>query len=134
MALFLVLVMVVEWNFGVDPSSSPSDLVGVDSGLIDVEICVSEISATPDVHYLADGYELSAPANGLVDRNSGRNKADDLPAFIRAPASKRRHIRASAFRHPTTVTTCANAVEQGPTTDPRPAPFVFHLSTVVLLT
>ena len=133
-ALFLVLVMVVAWNYGVEPSSSPSDLFGDDSELIDVEIYISEIPATPNAHYLVEDYELGATANGLVDRKSKKNKTDDLPEIIRAPASKRRHIPASAFRHDTTLKSWAIASEQRPTPDIRPALFVFHLSTVVLLT
>ena len=132
-ALFLVLVMVVTWNYGVEPSYSPSDLFGDDSELIDVEIYISEIPATPDVHYLIEDNELDAPPNGLVDRKSKRTKTNDLPEIMRPPAPKRRPVLASALPHDMTLTSWARAAEQGPTPDPGPAPSVLHLSTVVLL-
>ncbi len=132
-SLFLVLAIIVAWNHGDEPSSSPSDLFGDDSELIDVEIYISEIPATPDVHYLIEDNELDAPPNGLVDRKSKRTETNDLPEIMRPPAPKRRPVLASALPHDTTLTSWARAAEQGATPDPRPAPSVLHLSTVVLL-
>ena len=131
--LFLVLVMVVAWNYGIEPSSSPPDLFGDDPELIYVETDISEIPATPDVHYLVEDNELDAAPNGLVDRRSKRTNTDDLLETIRAPASKRRHIPASTIRHDTILTSWAHVAEQGSTSDPGPPPSVLHLSTVVLL-
>ena len=127
--------MVVAWNYGIGPSSSPPGLFGDDSELIYVETDISEIPATPDVHYLVEDNELDAPPNGLVDRKSKRTKTDDLPEIIRSPAPKRRYISASAFPHDTTLRSWARVAEQGPTPNPGPPPSILlHLSTVVLLT
>jgi len=125
--------MVVAWNYGVERSSSPFNHVGDEYEPIDVERNIPEIPTARGAHFLVEDTEFDAPANGLVDRKSNNNKTDDLPEIIRAPASKRRHISASSFRHDVALTSRAHVAEQGVSPDPRPKASFLYLSTEVLL-